>query len=189
MRMTRLVPLLLLSLAIGGCASTQTAPYDTNTAVPKGDPAFPALGQFWIIDKAGLLSSETIVTNDRICQKLQNDKVAEVVVVVITGVKQPVEWATHYGRWLKLGEKGLSTEGGNNGVVWLIRPDADERVTVSVGRGLPKFTAIDYGKIMTDARDYLAFGNFDRAVSVIVTETNKKLRELYPKTKGKEERR
>ncbi|MCJ7797665.1 MAG: TPM domain-containing protein [Thermoleophilia bacterium] len=172
-----LAAFLLLSLV--GCTSPHPAAYDTNIAVPKGDPPFPNLDRFWVIDTASVLSQASIDENDAICQKLQDDRIAEVVVVVVTGVKHPDEWATHYGRWLKLGSSGMSTEGGNNGVVWLIRPDADERVTVSVGRGLPKFATVDYGKIMTDARDYLNFGNFDRAVSVIVTETDKRLRELY----------
>ena len=163
---------------LAGC-QRQTAAYDPNTALPKGDPAFPALTTSWIIDEAGVLSSATISEGDDICQKLQDDGIAEVAVVVIRGVKHPEEWATHYGRWLRLGRKGLSTEGGNNGVVWLIRPDAELRMTVSVGRGLPDFTASDYAQIMDAAKDYLNFNNFDVGVLTIVRGTDKRLRELY----------
>lgn len=166
---------------LAGC-QRQTAAYDPNTAVPKGDPGFPALTTSWVIDEAGVLSSATISHGDDICQRLQDEGIAEVVVVVIRGVKHPDEWATRYGRWLRLGGKGLSTEGGNNGVVWLIRPDADLRMTVSVGRGLPEFTASDYGQIMDTAKDYLNFGNFDAGVLRIVEGTDKRLRAIYGKT-------
>jgi len=175
-----LLPLLVLVLA--GCgSSTATAPYDPNAEVPKGDPAFPPLRDSWVIDRAGVLSKEVVEDGDAVCQRLQDEQIAEVVVVVVNGVKHPDTWATHYGRWLKLGTKGYSTEGGNNGVVWLIRPDATEKTTISVGRGLPEFTTVDYGKIMDDAREYLSFGNFDRGVSVIIHETDHTLRRLRTK--------
>ena len=180
--MKRAAWVILLAFALAGCQKG-TAPYDPNTEVPKGDPKFPPLTTSWIIDEAGVLSPATISEGDRICQKLQDDGIAEVAVVVMRGVKHPDEWATHYGRWLRLGRKGLSTEGGNNGVVWLIRPDADLRETISVGRGLPKFTVSDYGAIMDDAKDYLNFNNFDAGVLKIVRETDKRLRELYGKSR------
>jgi uncharacterized membrane protein YgcG len=179
--MRRSVWVILLAFVLAGCQRA-APPYDPNTEVPKGDPKFPALTTSWIIDEAGVLSPATISEGDRICQKLQDDGIAEVAVVVIRGVKHPEEWATHYGRWLRLGRKGLSTEGGNNGVVWLIRPDAELRETISVGRGLPKFTVSDYGAIMDDAKDYLNFNNFDGGVLKIVRETDKRLRELYGKS-------
>lgn len=170
--------LLALALAIGGCGGKSTAPYDTNTEVPNGDPAFPPLRDSWVIDRAGVLSHDTLEQGDATCQKLQDDRIAEVVVVVMRGVKHPDAWATHYGRWLRLGSRGYSTEGGNNGVVWLIRPDAPEKMTISVGRGLPEFTTVDYGRIMDEAKEYLNFGNFDKGVSVIIQETDRTLRRL-----------
>jgi uncharacterized membrane protein YgcG len=170
-----LLPVLVI---LAGCGGAKSQPYDPNTSVPKGDPAFPPLGDYWVIDRAGVLSADTVEQGDATCQKLQDDRIAEVVVVVMKGVKQPDEWATHYGRWLKLGTKGFSTEGGNRGVVWLIRPDAPEKTTISVGRGLPEFTTVDYGKIMDHAKDYLDFGNYDRGVSVIVQETDQALRRV-----------
>jgi uncharacterized membrane protein YgcG len=172
---------LLLVLTVAGCGGgdgKSAAPYDTNTEVPKGDPAFPRLGSSWVIDEAAVLSTDTVREGDAICQKLQDDKMAEMVVVVMKGIKQPDLWATHYGRWLKLGSRGLSTEGGNNGVVWLIRPDAQEKMTISVGRGLPEFSTVDYGKIMDEAKECLEFGNYDRGVSLIITETDRTLRRV-----------
>jgi uncharacterized membrane protein YgcG len=152
--------------------------YDQNISVPKGDPAFPPLTTSWVIDKAGVLSDPVLAEGDAICEKLKTDGVAEVVVVLINGVKLPEDWATHYGRWLGLGKTGLSTEGGNKGLVWLIRPDAQEKLTVSVGRGLPKFTTVDYSPIIDSAIEYLNFGNFDKGVMTLVTQTDEVLRRV-----------
>ncbi|HEY3416318.1 MAG TPA: TPM domain-containing protein [Armatimonadota bacterium] len=174
--------LLFISLTFTGCRRQPEA-YDTNTSVPKGDPAFVPLTTSWVIDQTGHLSQTTMKTASATCQKLQDDGIAEMVVILINGVRQPDEWATHYGRWLKLGSRGLSTEGGNNGVVWLIRPDARERITISVGRGLPQFTTVDYGKIMDDALEYINFGNYDKGVLVLVNETAQRLRQLAGKGK------
>jgi uncharacterized membrane protein YgcG len=172
--------LVMINVFSVGC---RDEPYDTNMSVPKGDPSFPQLTTSWVIDKAGVLSQATIMQGDAILQGLKEDSIAEVVVIVINGVKKPVEWSTHYGRWLGLGRKGRSTEGGNNGIVWLIRPDADVKMFVSVGRGLPKFTAVDIGMIMDKAKEYINFGNFDSGVMAIIEETDKILRELYEKKK------
>jgi len=173
----RLFHLLLVSLVLClvSCGGNST-PVDENVSLPKGDPAFPPLTTSWVIDQAHVLSPEIISQGDAICQKLKEDGLAEVVVLTQFGVKQPQDYATHYGRWLKLGKKGMSVEGGNNGIVWLIRPDADERVTISVGRGLPYFTSVDYSKIMKEAADYLNFNNFNQAVMIIIAGTDQFLR-------------
>jgi len=62
--------------------------------------------------------------------------------------------------------------------VWLIRPDAQEKLTVSVGRGLPKFTTVDYSPIIDSAIEYLNFGNFDKGVMTLVTQTDEVLRRV-----------
>lgn len=174
-----LLTLLVIALALVGCSGKSNSPQDKNVAVPKGDPDFPSLGQYWVIDRVGVVSDKTIDSGDIICQKMKEDGVAEVVVVIMVGIKNPEEWATHYGRKLGLGRKGTAAEGGNRGIVWLIRPDADERMTISVGRGLPKFTSSDYAKIMEGARDYIYFNNFDKGVMYIIRETDRRVRELY----------
>lgn len=177
MKRTLLV-LLLAFVLLTGCGQS-TGKYDTNTDVPKDNPAFPPLTTSWVIDQTGLLSSDIIVSGDAVLNRLKEDGIAEVVVVVISGVTDPVTWATHYGRWLGLGKTGLSTNGGNNGLVWLIRPDVNgDRITVSPGRGLPDFTTEDSGAIMDQAKDYIDFNNFNRGVQIIVTETDRRLREL-----------
>ncbi|MGD1048547.1 MAG: TPM domain-containing protein [Candidatus Krumholzibacteriaceae bacterium] len=176
--MRRIAPSLLFALLLIASCKGGNDRYDQNVSVPKGDPAFPPLTTSWVIDRAGVLSGPVIAGNDAICQKLKTDGVAEVIVVVINGVKQPEDWATHYGRWLGLGKKGLSTEGGNKGLVWLIRPDAREKLTVSVGRGLPGFTTVDYSPIIDSALEYFNFNNFDKGVTTLVTQTDQVLRKI-----------
>ena len=80
-----------------------------------------------------------------------------------------------------MGRKGLSTEGGNNGVVWLVRPDADEKMTYSIGRGLPGFTTNERVDIMNKAKEYFDFQNCDQGVIVLVQETDRVLRAIYGK--------
>lgn len=181
MRWSLLLVVVILITLCGCTSGKHGSTIDQNTSVPKGDPNFPALSHYWVIDPAKVLSSSTIEKADSVCQSLKSDGIAEVVVVVINGVKHPQDWTTHYGRWLALGKKGLSTHGGNNGIVWLIRPDADEKLTVSVGRGLPKFTSSDYRRIIGKVIDFLNFGNLDRGVEVLVQETNNELRAKYGK--------
>ncbi|MGB8658440.1 MAG: TPM domain-containing protein [Candidatus Zixiibacteriota bacterium] len=169
--------LLGLMILLAGCGGDTR--YDSNISVPKGDPPFPPLGISWVIDKAKILSDSVMVKGDVICQKLKEDGIAEVVIVIINSVKHPEDWATHYGRWLGLGRKGLSVEGGNNGLVWLIRPDAENKMTISVGRGLPRFTTSDYGPIIERVVEYLNFNNFDRGVTELIMETDQVLRAIY----------
>jgi uncharacterized membrane protein YgcG len=178
MKKTVYLFLSLMMVFLSACGGGDTR-YDQNTAVPKGDPPFPPLGMSWVIDQAKVLSDSVIAKGDIICQKLKEDGIAEVVVVLINGVKHSEDWATHYGRWLGLGSKGLSVEGGNNGIVWLIRPDAENKMTISVGRGLPKFTSSDYSPIIDRVVEYLNFNNFDKGVMELIMETDQVLREIY----------
>lgn len=183
--------MLIFVIYLTGCWQTKPAPVstgDANTAVPTNDPDFTSLSNSWVIDNADLMKPDKIVEASQILQKLQDDKVAEVVIIIQPDVKKPADWSTHYGRWLKLGSKGYSTEGGNNGLVWLIRPDANEKMYISVGRGLPKFTATDYGKVMDAAKDYINFGNYNKGIVVIARETSLELRKLYGKNKTGEKR-
>ena len=173
--------ILALVAVIFSIASCSGREKDSNTEVPKGDPDFTPLGQYWIIDEADKLSDETVKKGDEVLQKLKEDGVAEVVVLVQVGIEHPEDYATRYGRWLGLGKKGPASEGGDNGLVWLIRPDAELKMTVSVGRGLPKFTSSDYGEIMDSAKDYINFSNYDKGVEIIVSMTDEYLRKLYRK--------
>jgi hypothetical protein len=152
---------------------------DENVSVPKGDPPFTALSDSWVIDNAGVMQPDAVLECHRICQGLQDDGIAEMVVLIQSGVNHPADYATHYGRWLKLGKRGLGTAGGNNGLIWLIRPDADEKMTYSIGRGLPELTSGRMVDVMNAANEYLNFGNYDSGVLVLVQKTAEQLRRLY----------
>jgi hypothetical protein len=178
---TGTVAVAFLLLFLFAC-SGRDGPSDRNVAVAKGEPSFTPLGTYWTIDNMNpkALEHETVVTSDAILQRLKEEGIAEVVIIVQPGVRSnAADWATKYGRWLGLGRRGLSTDDGNRGLVWLIRPDADQKVTVSVGRGLPKFTSSDYGPILERVAEYLNFGNVDKGVMVISQETDRILRQLY----------
>lgn len=169
---------ILLLLAFCGACGRQDNPWkgvDDNQSVPAGEPPFIPLTSSWVLDPAHVLSPGTIQAGDAICQRLKQDGVAEMVVIVQNGVKHPEDYATHYGRWLGLGKAAAATEGGQNGLVWLIRPDADLKMTYSRGRGLPWFTSADAGAIMDKAKDFLDFNNYDQGVALIIQETGKTL--------------
>ena len=177
-----LIIVLVLTVAAlpAGCGKKSSrGSTDENVSVPKGDPPFTALTDSWIVDNAGVMEPSALQEASRICQKLQDDGIAEVVVLIQNGVKHPSDYTTHYGRWLRLGKTGLSTEGGNNGLVWLVRPDAVEKMTYSIGRGLPRLTSGHMVDIMNAAKDYVSFNNCDGGVLELVRRTDEQLRSLY----------
>ncbi len=175
-----------LALLFNACSKDEQADqqmpeaskYGDQARVLTGEPAFPALEKSWIIDKANAVSLEVERTADAVLQSLQDDGLAEVVVLIITGVKKPGDYATQYGRFLQLGKAGPASDGGNRGIVWLVRPDADEKMTISVGRGLPGFTSQDYGEIMDAVGDYCQFNNYDKCVQRLAEKTSEVLRRL-----------
>ncbi|MGE5584791.1 MAG: TPM domain-containing protein [Bacillota bacterium] len=155
-------------------------PYDENVEVPPGDPAFPALGRFWVVDPDGLVGPRALEAADETLEALRADGLAETVIVVQRGVKRPADWSTHYGRWLMLGER----EGPrmNNGLVFLIIPDARPeagRVWYSVGRGLPRLTSSDLGPLIEEAASYANAGDLDGAVVSIARNIDDILRKVY----------
>ena len=171
----------LVLIAGSRCGSGSSGSMDTNTEVPKGEPPFTPLDQSWVIDNVGVLSPNTIEWGHKVLDRLTQDGVAEVILLVQNNIKDPMPYATHYGRWLKLGRTGLSSRGGNNGLVILIRPDAKEKLTFSVGRGLMNFTSVDYGRIFdSEAMDYLNFQNYDQGVRRVISLTDSLLRQIYP---------
>ncbi len=169
----------LLILPGYGCDKNSPVPSDENVSVPSGDPSFPPLEQFWVIDKAGVMHPQNIEEASTLCQELKDQGLAEVVVLIQNGVQHPADYATHFGRWLRLGKKGLGTEGGNNGIVWLIRPDATEKITYSVGRGLPLLTSGRMVDIINASKDYFNFNNYDQGVLVLLKQTQNQLVQIY----------
>jgi uncharacterized membrane protein YgcG len=178
----------MLALAFALLSGCGGGPADDSSkaAVPSGDPPFPALTTSWVIDSAKVMTPAVVQEASAVCQRLQDDGVAEAVVLVEAGVKHPADYATHYGRWAKLGKKGLAGEGAQNGLVWLIRPDAPEKMTYSVGAGLPRLTSGRLVDIMNAAKEYFNFNNYDEGVRVLVRETDRTLRDLYGKNRKTE---
>jgi uncharacterized membrane protein YgcG len=170
------VIIFLVGITILGCL--QQSPIDPNAEVPPGDPSFPSQMEYGIHDPHHILSDPTIASADEILKRLNDERIAQVAVLIQYGVHHPEDYATHYGRYIGLGEIGK-----DNGLVYLIRPDVDPqegRITVSIGRGLPKFTAIDAHQIMKDASmDYINIGDYNDGVLSLVKNSDKRLREIY----------
>ena len=168
--------MLLAVSSIPGCV--QQSPIDPNTEVPPGDPAFPPQKQYGIHDPHHVLSSQTINSANKILERLSDQHIAQIAVLIQYDVHHPDDYATHYGRYIELGEIDR-----DNGLVYLIRPDVDPqegRITVSIGRGLPNFTAVDAHQIMKEASlDYINQGDYDWGVLNLVRNTDNRLREIY----------
>jgi uncharacterized membrane protein YgcG len=166
----------LIGILILGCV--QQAPIDPNAEVPSGDPAFPSQKEYGIHDPNNILSGQTITGANEILKRLNDDGIAQVAVLIQYNVHHPEDYATHYGRYIGLGQIGK-----DNGLVYLIRPDVDPnvgRITVSIGRGLPKFTAIDAHQIIKEAAmDYINIDDYNNGVLSLVKDTDKRLREIY----------
>lgn len=166
----------LVGISILGCV--QQSPIDPNVQVPPGDPSFPSQKEYGIHDPHHVLSDRTIASADKILERLNNDRIAQVAVLIVYNVHHPEDYATHYGRYIGLGQIEK-----DNGLVYLIRPDVDPkegRITVSIGRGLPKFTAIDAHQLMKDAcMDYINIGDYNGGVLSLVMNSDKRLREIY----------
>jgi uncharacterized membrane protein YgcG len=166
----------LIGFSTLGCV--QQAPIDPNAEVPPGDPAFPSQKEYGIHDLHHIISDRTIASANEILEQLSEDGIAQVAVLIQYNVHHPQDYATHYGRYIELGQIGK-----DNGLVYLIRPDVNPqegRITVSIGRGLPKFTAIDVHQIMNEAAlDYINMGDYDNGILNLVMNTDKRLREIY----------
>lgn len=180
----------LISIVISGCRVEKKAPqskgslldrpYDENIEVPSGDPDFPPLGKHWIVDPDGLVGASAVRMADETLDDLKSGRIAEVTIVVQKGVKHPVEWSTHYGRWLRLGEAEGPHQ--NNGIVFLIIPDAQSgqgKVWYSIGRGLPKLTSSDMGPLLEEAASYANANDLDGAVISIARNIHDILRKIY----------
>ena len=193
-QMSRLFCLLLVVTLVGmtvsGCQLAKKTPetpgavldrpYDENVEVPSGDPGFPRLGEFWVVDPDGLVGASAIKMADETLDGLKSRRTAEVVIVIQRGVKHPVEWSTHYGRWLRLGE--AEGQHQNNGIVFLIIPDTrDEsgKIWYSIGRGLPKVTSSDMGPLLEEAASYANADDLDGAIISIARNIDDILRKIY----------
>ena len=155
-------------------------PPSADAAVPAGDPSFPTFTGSWIIDTTNnTLSTDVVTQTNTVLQKLRDDGIAEIVIVVVTDVKQPELWATHFGRNIKLGDSET-----NNGIVYLMRPDApkNERIIYSIGRGLPEFTSGRVTDAVQQASDAANAGDYNAAALSLVQGTDVMLRQIHVST-------
>lgn len=163
-----------------GRSGSGDRPYDENVEVPPGDPEFPRLGRYWVVDPEGLVDLQAVQAADETLEALRADGLAETVIVIRRNVKRPVEWSTHYGRWLMLGEREGARK--NNGLVFLMIPDAPReagRVWYSIGRGLPRLTSSDMAPLLEEAASYANAGDLDGAVMSIARNIDDILRKIY----------
>jgi hypothetical protein len=193
----RLLSLILLLFFLGACQPKQTPSqpqddpstiYDESIAPDPGQPPFPKLGQYWVVDNGCGFDTETVKWADQIFEQLRLDRIAEVALVCQTGIQSrgPLNdekiWAMEWGRWARLGDKQ-----DRRAIVWLIRPDVkpeENRVTIEVSTWLTWYTAIDYGDTLESAANYANWNNFSGALEEIARGTDASLRELWSHRNG-----
>jgi len=149
----------------------------------KGQPTFPALGTYWIIDNGCGFDKETVIWADKVLEKLKQDGIAEIAIVCQTGIQNqgPYNdekiWILDWARWA-----GIGNTKDNRGTVWLIRPDVkpeESRVSVTNSDWLTWYTAIDYNDLLKMSANYANYDNFDGTLETIVSGVDSKLRELW----------
>ena len=177
-------------MALTGCSlplagtPAPTATVEWQPGMPRaGQPAFPALGQYWIIDNGCNFDIENVQTADAMFEKLRTDGIAEVAVVCQTGIvnngatNDDKIWLRDWARWAKMGSSQ-----DNRSVVWLIRPDAktgEDSVSIELSRWLYWYTAIDYAGALKEAANYANTGDFNGALVSIARNTDEELRQLW----------
>jgi hypothetical protein len=149
----------------------------------EGQPAFPALGRYWVVDKGCNFAQDKLKIADETFEKLRTDGIAEVAVICQTGIvdkgatNDDKIWLRDWARWAKMGEKDI-----NRSVVWLIRPDAkaqEQKVTLEVSRWLTWYTAIGYSEALNEAANYTNWNDLNGALNSITRNVDGKLRELW----------
>ena len=179
----------LVITLIGCSVPILTTPAPTPTlewqaGMPRaGQPAFPALGQYWIVDNGCSFDLGKVKIADAMFEKLRTDGIAEVAIICQTGIvdkggtNDDKIWLRDWARWAKMGSVQDS-----RAVVWLIRPDAkpaEQRVSIEISRWLFWYTAIDYADGLREAANYANAGDFNGALVSIARNTDEKLRQLW----------
>ena len=179
-----------LVIALMGCSlpgltsSAFTPTVEWQEGLPRlGQPAFPALGQYWIVDNGCNFDLEKVKIADAMFEKLRLDGIAEVAVICQTGIvdkggtNDDKIWLRDWARWAKMGSAQ-----DDRSVVWLIRPDArpdEQRVSIEISRWLYWYTAIDYADCLGEAANYANAGDFNGALVSIARNVNEELRQLW----------
>jgi hypothetical protein len=165
-----------------GSVSTSTAVWQEG--MPReGQPQFPKLEQYWVIDNGCSFDSQKKTIADAMFEKLRTDGIAEVAVICQTGIADKGAtnndkiWLRDWARWAKMGSAQ-----DNRSVVWLIRPDAkpaEDSISIEVSRWLYWYTAINYADGLKEASNYANARDFNGALVSIARNTDEKLRQLW----------
>lgn len=167
-----LLIVLLVVIAFVGCTSVP----EDQIGVPEGDPPFPVFTGEYIIDWTRQIPRETLVEANAILQQLRDEGIAEVFILVTNDITHPEQYATRMGRALELGD-----EETDNGLVYLLRPDAptDQHIIYSVGRGLTGYTQIQVTEASAEASTLANQQEVGAALLSLVQGTDEQLRKLH----------
>ncbi len=168
-----LLALILLLPVIVNCGTLtpETLNPQQIAEVPYGEPAFPNLGNYWIVDTSNVVSSNAEMQVDAILEQTRAKGHAEQAIVLMTGVTKTVEYTTQLGRHLGLGE----ADGPNkdNGLIWTLYTDlpSEDVLHSSVGDGLGIVDAADIDEITVAVQPYIDAQDWDNAVLTLATKS------------------
>ncbi len=179
-----------LLVALMGCSapmwkpSSPTLTLEWQQGLPRaGQPAFPELGHYWIVDNGCSKKKKKVKIADAMFEKLRLDGIAEAAIICQKGIvdkggtNNDKIWLRDWARWAKMGSAQDSRS-----VVWLIRPDAkpeEQRVSVEISRWLFWYTAMDYADSLKEAANYANEGDYNGALVSIARNTDEELRQLW----------
>ncbi len=183
---------LILLTIFSGCSTAVSAKpvvtptVEWKTGMPReGQPTFPALGQYWIIDNGCGFDQQKMKIADTMFERLRKDGIAEVAVICQTGIvnkgatNNDKIWLRDWARWAEMG----SVEDSRS-IVWLIRPDVkpeESRIAIEISRWLYWYTAIDYADTLGEASNYANVKDYSGALVSIARNTDESLRRLWLK--------
>ncbi len=190
MSMSRVRLLCLALIFLIGCGTGASTPtlsagsYDTSVVPDSGQPAFPKLGQYWVVDSqdACHLNQDSVVLVDQTLEKLRTDHIAEVAIVCQTGVKNqgPLNdekiWTMKWGNWARLGDPK-----DQRGVVVLIRPDVkpeENRITIENSVWLYQNTVLTYHPVIEEAARYANAGDYNGCIESLARNLDETLRQV-----------
>jgi hypothetical protein len=179
---------ILLTLLMAACGVLTTsgpaATFTPLTVEPnEGQPDFPPLGQYWVVDRGCNFDDDKIRIVDEVFEKLRMDGIAEVALICQTGIQDKGAtndqkiWLRDWGRWAKMGDVE-----DDRSLIWLIQPDVPPeagRVTLEVSRWLTWYTAVDYYETLQEAANYANANDFNGALISIARNVDAQLRHLW----------
>jgi hypothetical protein len=177
-------------LFLSGCSGSALAPgtpagsYDTSVVPDSGQPPFPKIGAYWVVDSQNAchLSRDSVQLVDQALEKLRTDHIAEVAIVCQTGVKNqgPLNdekiWAMKWGNWARIGDPK-----DQRGVVVLIRPDVkpeENRITIENSVWLYQNTVLTYRPVIEEAARYANAGDYNGCIESLARNLDETLRRV-----------